>query len=82
MPGKPEGDGAGLGLTPLEDVRAMAAKTRAAEEDEFEAEWRDGQEDVEPLTDAVRAARLRAAQKMSEETDEFASAFNQKEEQA
>lgn len=72
-----KGEGAGLGLTPLEDVRSVAAKTRAAEDDEFESEWRDGQDDVEPLTDAVRAARLRRAQQMSQEGDEFAAAFEE-----
>jgi len=69
----------GLGLTPLEDVRAIDAKARASEADEFESEWRDDQDGVEPLTDAVRAARLKAAQRMSEESDEFASAFNEQE---
>ena len=75
MPDKTVDEGAGLGLTPLEDVRSVAAKTRAAEDDEFEAEWRDGQDEVEPLTDAVRAARLKRAQQMSQEGDEFAAAF-------
>ena len=72
-------DSPGLGLTPLEDVKAIDSKRKAEEADEYESNWRDNVDGVEPLTDAVRAARLKAAQKLSEEGDEFASAFDEQE---
>lgn len=72
----PETDSAGLGLTPVEDVKAQEAKRRAGEADEYESGW--SEDESEPLTDAVRAARLKRAQQMSAEGDEFASAFNEK----
>lgn len=70
----------GLGLTPIEDVKALDTKRKADEADEYESQWRENEDGVEPLTDAVRAARLRAAQKMSEEGDEYAAAFNDEQE--
>lgn len=69
----PETESAGLGLTPVEDVKAQEAKRRAGEADEYETGWRE--DEAEPLTEAVRAARLKRAQQMSAEGDEFASAF-------
>lgn len=72
-------DSPGLGLTPFEDVKSIDAKRKAEEADEYESNWRDNEDGVEPLTDAVRAARLKAAQKLSEEGDEFASAFEEQE---
>lgn len=70
-----EKDSAGLGLTPVEDVKAQEAKRRAGEDDEYETGWRE--DEAEPLTDAVRAARLKRAQQMSAEGEEFASAFSE-----
>lgn len=75
-----ETESAGLGLTPVEDVKAQEAKLKAGEADEYETGWREGEDD--PLTDAVRAARLKRAQQMSAEGDEFAAAFDQQEAKA
>lgn len=72
-----EKESAGLGLTPVEDVKAIESKRRAGEADEYETGWRESEDG--PLTDAVRAARLKRAQQMSAEGDEFAAAFEDKE---
>lgn len=60
---------------PAEMLRKHRNDQLKAEADDFESEWT--KDEVEPLTDAVRAARKKAMASVSRDADEYTKAYDE-----